>query len=112
MRKPAAPSDLGRAGTRLWRDIVAGWEMGEPDLVLLLQACRVADHLDELNEAARDVSAIITGRPGQVTAHPLFAEIRAERRALVNLLRALGFTSDAPEPAEPGPRVIREKPPA
>jgi hypothetical protein len=109
MRAPPAPADLGKAGLRLWRDVAGEWDLSEPDLALLTQAARVADHLADLAESATGQPAVVSGRFGQLLTNPVFPEIRAERRLLIALLGALGFTSDAPEAAQPGPRVARSR---
>ena len=103
------PADLGKAGRALWSDVVSSWELGQADLVILLQACRTADHLEVLREAADGAKVVLLGRLGQTMMHPVHAEIRAERRSLLALLGALGLTTDADPAPEPGPRVERQR---
>ena len=42
-----APKGLGTRGRRLWRRVTTDWEMGPGELELLVEACRVADLLED-----------------------------------------------------------------
>jgi hypothetical protein len=60
-KRPAAPGELGDAGTRVWRHIWqerrADMELDEREALILREACGVADdiaRLDALLEAAKD----------------------------------------------------------
>jgi hypothetical protein len=92
---PHCPEGAGPAGRRLWRDVVHAWDLGEADLLLLRQAVDVADRVDRLAGLARKTTPVIQGRLGQLVPSPLAVELRAERRLLVQLLAALGLTTDA-----------------
>jgi hypothetical protein len=43
MSIPKAPDGAGAAGARLWRAVLADFELAEHELTLLRQAVRVAD---------------------------------------------------------------------
>jgi len=46
---PRIPGGLGIKGSRLWREVCKLHELAPPELVLLEEACRIADRLDRLD---------------------------------------------------------------
>jgi hypothetical protein len=86
---PRAPKSLGAAGSRLWRQTVADWDLSEDSLTLLRQACHVADACELLQERAAAEPPVIPTRLGGVQANPVHVELRSERRMLLALLLAL-----------------------
>jgi len=85
-----APSGLGRAGRRLWRSVLAEYELSAAELVLLEQAARTADLLEAMTaELAGGVTA--EGSVGQVRAHPLLAAAAEHRKVLGTLLMQLAL---------------------
>jgi hypothetical protein len=108
VRPPAAPADLGKAGRDLWRGVVKEFDLGPSDLVLLRQAADVADHCEQLREAAALVPPVVRGRLGQELGHPAWSELRSERRLLLALLGGLGLTANAVE-APDNPVPLRER---
>lgn len=95
---PTAPEGLGERGLRLWTDTLADLEMDPDELLLLEEACRLADELDEMGALLADSTMLSTGSRGQPVANPLIREIRGHRLALSRVLRQLGAT----RPAEDG----------
>jgi hypothetical protein len=55
MAAERAPAGLGPGGNKLWRDITAEHTLDAAQKVLLLEACRMKDRLDQMNQE-------ITGR--------------------------------------------------
>lgn len=55
MAGPKAPAGLEARGLRLWREVLAGYDLvGKPaELVMLEEACRIADRLEKLDELLR-----------------------------------------------------------
>jgi hypothetical protein len=88
MRKPAG---LGTAGTKLWKSVVEVFDFTEePGKVQILgQACRVADIVAELDEAADQAPLTVKGSMGQQVISPFIAEARAQRALLAQLLGRL-----------------------
>lgn len=86
-----APAGLGPAGGRLWRSVDAVFDFNdEPHKVqILVQACRVADVVDEMDEAATEAPLTVKGSMGQPVISPFIAEARAQRALLAQLLGKL-----------------------
>lgn len=97
---PAAPDGLGERGLKLWTDTVAELEMDPDELVLLEEACRLADELDEMGVLLANSSMLSTGSRGQQVANPLIREIRGHRLALSRVLRQLGATRQGEDEQE------------
>lgn len=90
MRQPAG---LHSAGKRLWRSITAEFALeSDPDKAeLLAQACRVADQIAELDEAAAEGPLTVRGSMGQPVISPFIAEARVQRGLLAQLLARMNF---------------------
>ena len=58
-------------------------------MVLLEQACRVADTLALLEAGMKDADLIVTGSMGQQREHPLLSEARQQRALLGRFLAQL-----------------------
>jgi hypothetical protein len=64
----------------------------EPGKVqILAQACRVADIIAEMDEAADEAPLTVRGSMGQPVISPFIAEARAQRALLAQLLGRLGL---------------------
>ncbi len=90
MRKP---NGLSTAGTKLWRGVTDTFDFeDEPGKVHILeQACRVADIVAELDEAADEAPLTVKGSMGQPVISPFIAEARAQRALLAQLVGRLGL---------------------
>jgi hypothetical protein len=97
---PPPPEGLGGRGLRLWTDTVSELEHDPDELVLLEEACRLADELDEMGVLLANSAMLSTGSRGQPVANPLIREIRGHRLALSRVLRQLGATRPAEEDQE------------
>ncbi|WP_158169978.1 hypothetical protein [Mycolicibacterium smegmatis] len=91
------PAGLQAAGRRLWRSITTEFELeNDPDKAeILAQACRVADQIAELDEAAAEAPLTVRGSMGQPVISPFIAEARAQRALLAQLLARLNFEEAA-----------------
>src|SRR6476469_8848631 len=91
-----SPSDLQVEGKRLWRSVTKVFDLeGEPHKVqILAQACRVADQIAELDDAAAEAPLTVKGSMGQQVISPFIAEARAQRSLRAQLLGRLNFKSD------------------
>ncbi|MGI8954797.1 MAG: hypothetical protein ACR2FL_09550 [Nocardioidaceae bacterium] len=96
--EPMPEDALQPRGRALWDDVLGTYDVGPAEAVLVLELCRLADHIDRLQEATVTAPLTSPGSTGQAVAHPLLAELRAGRRQLVDLVAALH--SPAP-PADP-----------
>ena len=83
-RLPAAPRGSKEAGKRLWKAVLADFELGEHELSLLRQAVRVADICDDLQGLVDRDGPLKDGR-----AHPALVELRQQRIVLARLVVAL-----------------------
>lgn len=88
-----APTGLQRAGKALWKSLTDVFDFAEePGKVqLLAQACRVADIVAELDDAAAEAPLTVKGSMGQPVISPYIAEARAQRALLAQLLGRLGL---------------------
>ena len=84
MTVPAAPRGTGPAGRRLWRAVLAEYELAEHELTLLRQAARVADLCEDLQHRVDDEGPLLGDR-----AHPALVELRQQRILLARLIVAL-----------------------
>ena len=84
MTLPAAPRGTGPAGRRLWRAVLADYELAEHELTLLRQAVRVADLCEQLQQQVDDEGPLLGDR-----AHPAMVELRQQRILLARLVVAL-----------------------
>ncbi len=92
-KTPRPPKGLGIPGRRLWRSVVEEYDLDEHERVLLVQACRTVDRLD-------DIAAALVGQPltvenfrGDPVAHPLLNEQRQQAQTLARLLASLRMPS-------------------
>jgi len=91
MAEMKPPSGLGAAGARLWREVVAGYELDPAERELLGAAARTADELVLLEAALRDSPPVVSGSAGQPVASPVLGQLRSHRRTLESLLRSLAL---------------------
>lgn len=79
MTKPKTPHGLAASGRRLWRAVVAEYDLRADELLLLDKACRSADDVARLEAALADAPLLTEGSAGQTRANPLLAELRGMR---------------------------------
>lgn len=85
-----APAGLGASGSALWRATVADFDLAEHELQQLLQACRLADLLDQLAAVVAAEGPTVTDpATGASKPHPVVVELRQQRLVLARLLAAL-----------------------
>lgn len=97
-RMMVAPRDLGPAGKRLWRDVMAAYELNPAERRLLSEACAVLDVLARVREAT--VGASLVNEDG--TVNRLLVEGRLQRLVLARLLAGLRFPEGVPVVFEDG----------
>src|SRR5215218_1211286 len=86
---PKRPDGLGEAGQRLWDAVLGRYELAEHEALLLEQACRAADRLEQLAAMVEAEGLLVEGR-----AHPALVESRAQQIVLARLLAALRVPDD------------------
>lgn len=93
------PKGLEPPGRALWRRITSEFDIdSEPDKIeLLFQACKVADQIAELDEAAAEAPLTVKGSMGQPVISPFIAEARVQRGLLAQLLARMNFAAAAEE---------------
>jgi hypothetical protein len=80
---------------RLWREIVALYELNPVELHLLGQAARQADLVDRLQAALEGAPLVVKGSMGQPAASPLVSEVRQHRTVLAQMLQRLRLQDSA-----------------
>jgi hypothetical protein len=91
---PKPPDDLADGGRRLWRQVVAVYELTASERVLLHEAARTADECERTRVALVDAPAFVAGAKGQPKPQPLLNEARQHRATLVRLVGALALPDD------------------
>lgn len=81
---PPVPKGSGPSGKSLWESVVGGFEVEAHELLLLKEAVRTTDQLDQLAEVVAADGAMLDGR-----IHPALVEARQLRLVLARLLAAL-----------------------
>jgi hypothetical protein len=87
-RIPAPPKGTGVNGAKLWRDVLAKYELEEHELALLKEVVRTVDLLDRLYVITAREGLMIQG-PYSSKPHPAVVEARQARIALARLTAAL-----------------------
>src|SRR6476661_10240485 len=79
-----SPAGLGDAGRKLWRSIDDVFDFAEaPGKVqIFAQACRVADVIAEMDDAADEAPLTVKGSMGQPVISPFIAEARVRHSGL------------------------------
>jgi P27 family predicted phage terminase small subunit len=90
------PKGLGKHGQSLWKATMKGAKASEHDLALLETACRLLDRIHSCRGRLATEGLTVTGRYGQIVAHPL---IEIERGAMAEFracLKLLGLHEQVP----------------
>ncbi|MFI1767510.1 hypothetical protein ACH41H_36435 [Streptomyces sp. NPDC020800] len=80
------PAGLDGRGRRMWRESLAIWALTPAHLVLLEEACRIADRLEVLDSMLRSVSRNV--KP-DIEQFPYISGLLAESRQQSTALKAL-----------------------
>ena len=92
-----APPGLSTAGRNLWRSVTVDYELEVHEHLLLLQACRCADRLDEMATALRTAPLTVRNSRGDEVAHPLLIESRQQSLTLSRLIASVRLPSGEEE---------------
>lgn len=85
----AAPPGLKKRGRRLWKQVLAAYELRLDERILLESACKTVDLLDDLEAAMASQPLITKGSMGQERENPLLSEARQQRAQLNRTLAQL-----------------------
>ncbi|MDB5288733.1 MAG: hypothetical protein JWR05_3682 [Mucilaginibacter sp.] len=88
------PKGLAATGRKLWRSVLAGYELDQHECLLLTEACRVADRLDRLAVEGENAPLTVINFKGDPVANPLLSEARQQAIVFARLLAALRLPSD------------------
>lgn len=97
-KTPKSPPGLGAAGRRLWRDVLARYDLDPHELALLAEAAKVADECNRL-------AALASIAPPEDPDWRALRELRAQRTLLSRLIVCLRLPD-----AEQGTRPQRRGP--
>lgn len=86
-----APAGLSGAGKALWRQVTEVYGLGPAEVPLLIEACKVADRIAQLDRELADAPVAAVGSRGQRTEDPLRKARRDESLLLAKHLGQLGF---------------------
>lgn len=87
------PPGLKAGGKSLWRATTSAFEMSEHELLVLREACRTVDSLDDL-QAQLDTDGLMSSSSQGDRVHPALVELRQQRIALARLFTALQIPLD------------------
>ncbi|MEE6286582.1 terminase [Georgenia sp. MJ173] len=100
------PKGLGTAGRRLWRSILDDYELETHEQLTLLEACRIADRLQDLTDAQAGAELTTTNSRGDTVASPYLVEARQQQvvflRTLASLRLPQGDEGDEKRPQRRG----------
>lgn len=82
---------LGETGKRLYEAVSDGRKLSVPHEVLLLNACRIADRLDEIDAELPRKGLTVTNDQGTESVNPLIPEQRQQLAQLGSLLARMGI---------------------
>lgn len=102
MSKPQPPATLSDAGTALWVEVTAKYDLRADELRTLEDACAASDMLAEFTRAWVEMGRpyMTKGSMGQDVEHPLIGSIDKQRKARQAFLRQLKLPDDAASGAE------------
>ncbi|MGL6235106.1 MAG: hypothetical protein ACRC20_07150 [Segniliparus sp.] len=100
--KPRAPHGLGSEGQRLWKAVTAEFDLDrEPHKQrILFDACKTADLVKRLDDAAEGAPLIVQGSTGQPVINPTVSQSQSARSLLAQLLARLGLPDTDEDQAE------------
>ena len=80
---------FGAAGAALWRAVVVDYELDSTESEILALACRALDRAARARAAVERDGEFITGRYGDLKAHPGMLVVRDAESAALRALRSL-----------------------
>lgn len=99
--RPRPPVGYSAEARRLWRDVVEGWTLDPPALVVLDAACRALERVRQAQAFLKRDGLLTKDRFGQLRAHPAALIERDAKQTFLRSLRALDLDLE-PLHARPG----------
>jgi len=87
-RAARAPKTLHEGGKKLWNRVLREFELAEHEETVLLQACRLLDTLDRLQEQI-DAAEVVIDSPQGPKTHPAVVEFRQQSQAFAKIMSSL-----------------------
>lgn len=94
---PEPPEGLGEAGRALWVSLTSVYVFTAYELLILDQACRLADSVDALAAAVEQDGVVVLGAAGQKRLNAAVVELRQARLGMAKLLGMLALPSSEDE---------------
>ena len=88
---PPPPDHLGAPEQQIWRDILRDWRGTDASLAVLASGLEVLQRARECRQVINEEGLTVTGRDGQVKAHPLLIAERAAHKQFQATLKQLGI---------------------
>lgn len=92
---PEPPVGLDERGSHLWVSLHEAQVFSPVERELVLEACRVADRLERLEDICSSVDPVVETDKGGLITHPAFAESRQQQNLLKQLIAALRLPDEA-----------------
>jgi hypothetical protein len=88
------PRGLGTEGQKLWKGVIEEFDLSlEPHKQrILYDACKTADVVKRLDDAAAKQGLTVKGSMGQEVINPVLAQAQVARGQLASLLGRLNFS--------------------
>lgn len=93
---PKPPALLGERGKALWASLHKQHPaLTDPERELVLEACKTADHLDQIEAYLPAGDPYVEDSKGTMSVHPGFVEARQQANILKQLIAALRLPDEA-----------------
>lgn len=105
MTKPtSAPQHLSGESRKLWRSILADYELEQRHEAVLATALEALDRMRQAQALLATEGLTVTDRYGTAKAHPAVVIERDSRTAFLRAMRELGLDLEAPATVRPPSR--------
>lgn len=94
---PPTPTGLTRRARRLFKAVVAEYELTPSQLELFILACREFSTSENCDKLIQNDGLTVQDRFGQTQPHPLLSQSRNAKANALKLLRSIGLTEIQPE---------------
>lgn len=102
-RNPRAPSHLGKAGMKFWRELHQVYDLTDPqDLKRAEMLCECIDKRAEAVEMIQKDGGYFKDRWGQIKPHPAHAVMRDQGNLFCRIVQQMGLDQDDSPKAPPG----------
>jgi P27 family predicted phage terminase small subunit len=93
MKAPKPPAHLGDAGRKLWREVLADYDIADAaGRELLAVACAASDRLRAAQKAIAEHGELVIDRYGAPKLNPACSLEKESRAGLIAALKSIGVT--------------------